>query len=124
MLDYIRIACAVPPVKVADTRQNTQDICDKITEADRFGSDVVIFPELAVTGYTCADLFFQQTLLEAAVAALNEICRHTEKHPKLSVAVGAPLLIGGQMYNCGVMLSGGKVRGIVPKTFLPNYREF
>ncbi len=124
MLDFIRIACAVPPVKVADTLQNTQDICDKITEADRFGCDVVIFPELAVTGYSCADLFFQQTLLDAAVAGIREICRHTEKHPKISVAVGAPLLMAGQMYNCGVMISGGMVRGIVPKTFLPNYREF
>ncbi|MBR2938209.1 MAG: NAD(+) synthase [Oscillospiraceae bacterium] len=124
MLDYIRIACAVPPVKVADTLQNTGDICDKITEADRFGCDVVIFPELAVTGYSCADLFFQQTLLDAAAAGIREICRHTQKHPKISVAVGAPLLIAGQMYNCGVVMSNGVVRGIVPKTFLPNYREF
>ena len=124
MLDYIRIACAVPPVKVADTLQNAQDICEKITEADRCGADVVIFPELAVTGYSCADLFFQQTLLTAAVAALDAICRHTQKHPKLTVAVGAPLLLNGQMYNCGVMLCDGKIRGIVPKTFLPNYREF
>jgi len=124
MLDFIRIACAVPPVKVADTLQNTGDICERITEADRFGCDVVIFPELAVTGYSCADLFFQQTLLDAAAAGIGEICRHTEKHPKITVAVGAPLLIAGQMYNCGVMMSGGVVRGIVPKTYLPNYREF
>ena len=124
MLDFIRIACVVPPVKVADTLQNTGDICDKIAEADRFGCDVVIFPELAVTGYSCADLFFQKTLLDAAAAGIGEICRYTEKHAKITVAVGAPLLIAGQMYNCGVMLSGGVVRGIVPKTFLPNYREF
>ena len=124
MLDYIRIACAVPPVKVADTVQNTQDICDKIAEADRFGCDVILFPELAVTGYTCSDLFFQQTLLAAAVKAVGEICLYTAEHPKLTVAVGAPLVIGGQMYNCGVMLSGGVVRGIVPKTYLPNCKEF
>ncbi len=124
MLDYIRIGCAVPPVKVADTVQNTQDICTKIAEADRFGCDVVVFPELAVTGYTCADLFFQQTLLDAARAGLAEICRYSSKFPKLAVAVGAPLVIGGQMYNCGVMVSGGAVRGIVPKTYLPNYKEF
>ncbi len=124
MLDYIRIACAVPPVKVADTLQNTGDICDKITEADRFGCDVVIFPELAVTGYSCGDLFFQQTLLDAAAAGIGEICRHTEKHPKITAVIGAPLLLAGQMYNCGVTVSGGVVRGIVPKTYLPNYREF
>ena len=74
MLDYIRIACAVPSVRVADTVQNAGDICDKIAEADRAGCDLVMFPELAVTGYTCADLFFQQTLLDASVAALNDIC--------------------------------------------------
>ena len=124
MLDFIRIACAVPPVKVADTLQNTVDICDKITEADRFGCDVVVFPELAVTGYSCADLFFQQTLLDGAAAGIGAICRHTENYPKITAVVGAPLLMAGQMYNCAVVMSGGVVRGIVPKTFLPNYREF
>ena len=124
MLDFIRIACAVPPVKVADALQNTKDICDKITEADRFGCDVVVFPELAVTGYSCGDLFFQQTLLDAAASGVGEICRHTEKYPKITAVVGAPLVLAGQMYNCGVVLSGGVIRGIVPKTFLPNYREF
>ena len=124
MLDYIRIGCAVPPVKVADTVGNAQDICEKMTEADRFGCDVVVFPELAVTGYTCGDLFFQPTLLQGAVAALEEICRYSEKTPKLAVAVGAPMVIAGQMYNCGVMIFNGRIRGIAPKTYLPNYKEF
>ena len=124
MLDYIRIGCAVPAVKVADTKQNTRDICDKIAEAENAGCDLVVFPELALTGYTCADLFFQKTLLDAAVAGLAEICEYTRKFPALTVAVGAPLVIGGQMYNCGVMVSGGTVHGIVPKTYLPNYKEF
>ena len=124
MLDYIRIGCAVPPVKVADTVQNAQDICAKMTEADRFGCDVAVFPELAVTGYTCGDLFFQPTLLAGAVAALEQLCHHSKKTPKLTVAVGAPMVMGGQMYNCGVMLCDGMIRGIVPKTYLPNYKEF
>ncbi len=124
MLDYIRIGCAVPPVKVADTAQNTRDICEKMAEADRFGCDVVAFPELAVTGYTCGDLFFQQALLNSAQEALAEICRYSAKFPKLTAAVGVPLVMGGQMYNCGVAVCGGVVRGIVPKTFLPNYKEF
>ncbi len=124
MLDYIRIACAVPAVRVGDTEQNTRDICDKIAEAENAGCDIVVFPELALTGYTCGDLFFQETLLNAAVAGLNEICKYTEKFPALNVAVGLPLVIGGQMYNCGALLSGGKVHGIVPKTYLPNYKEF
>ena len=124
MLDYIRIGCAVPPVKVADTKQNTCDICDKLAEAENAGCDLVVFPELAITGYTCADLFFQDALLHAAVAGLAEICAYTCRFPALTVAVGTPLVIGGQMYNCGVVLSNGKIHGIVPKTYLPNYKEF
>ena len=124
MLDYIRIGCAVPGVRVADTKQNTRDICDKLAEAENAGCDLVVFPELALTGYTCADLFFQKTLLDAAVEGLNEICEYTRKFPVLTVAVGAPLVIGGQMYNCGVLMSNGTVYGIVPKTYLPNYKEF
>ena len=124
MLDYIRIGCAVPAVRVGDTEQNTRDICDKIAEAENAGCDLVVFPELALTGYTCGDLFFQETLLNSAVAGLNEICKYSEKFPALNIAVGLPLVIGGQMYNCGVLLSGGKVHGIVPKTYLPNYKEF
>ena len=124
MLDYIRIACAVPAVQVGDTAQNTRDICDKIAEAENAGCDLVVFPELALTGYTCGDLFFQETLLNAAVTGLQEICDYSKKFPLLTVAVGLPLVIGGQMYNCGVLLSGGKLHGIVPKTYLPNYKEF
>ena len=124
MLDFVRIACAVPPVRLADVKQNTQDICSKIAEADKKGCDVVVFPELALTGYTCADLFFQQTLLDAAAAGLAEVAAYTAKVPDITVAVGAPLVIGGQMYNCGVLISNGKIHGIVPKTYLPNYKEF
>ena len=124
MLDYIRIGCAVPPVQVADVKQNVQDICDKIAEAQMAGCDVVVFPELAVTGYTCADLFFQKNLLDAAAAGLAQIAVYSRKFPALTIAVGTPLVIGGQMYNCGVVIANGKVCGIVPKTFLPNYKEF
>jgi len=124
MLDYIRIACAVPPVKVADTVFNTEDICRMIAAAEASACDLVVFPELAITGYTCADLFFQKTLLDGALSGLAEICEHTCKFPKLTVVVGVPLLIGGQMYNCGAVISNGKIHGIIPKTYLPNYKEF
>lgn len=124
MLDYIRIACAVPPVRVADVKQNVVDICQKITEADGRNCDLIVFPELAITGYSCGDLFFQQALLEAAEAGLAEICRHTLSAPQLMVAVGVPLVLYGQMYNCGIMIANGKICGIIPKTYLPNYKEF
>ena len=124
MLDYIRIACAVPEVQVADVAQNTKYICNKIAQAEKAGCDLLVFPELAVTGYTCADLFFQESLLRAAETGLRGICIYTERFPAITVAVGAPLVIDDQMYNCAVVMSGGKIHGIVPKTFLPNYREF
>ncbi|MBQ4600236.1 MAG: NAD(+) synthase [Oscillospiraceae bacterium] len=124
MLEFIRIACAVPPVRVADVKKNAQDICDKIDQADTGLCDVVVFPELALTGYTCADLFFQESLLRAAIEGLQTIADHTEKHPAITAVVGVPVVIASQMYNCGAVVSGGRVRGLVPKTYLPNYSEF
>ena len=75
MLDYIRIACAVPPVQVGNVTQNVRAICGMIGDADEKGADVLVFPELAVTGYTCADLFFQDALLDAANQALDELTK-------------------------------------------------
>lgn len=124
MLDYIRIACAVPPVRVGDVTKNVADICRKIEEADAQETDLLAFPELALTGYTCADLFFQDTLLDACKVGLREIARCSQEHPAVTVVVGTPVVISGQMYNCGAVLSGGRLHGLVPKTYLPNYNEF
>ena len=124
MLDFIRIGCAVPPVSVGDVQKNTEDVLQKIRQADAQGCDVVVFPELALTGYTCADLFFQETLLSASVAGIARIIEESAAHPGIVAVVGVPLVIAGQMYNCGAVISGGVLRGIVPKTYLPNYSEF
>ena len=124
MLDYIRIACAVPPVSVGNVKKNTQDICRYIADADNKQVDVVVFPETTMTGYTCADLFFQETLLRACVVGLKEIQECAAAHPDVTAVVGSPLVIEGQMYNCAVVFSKGKIHGIVPKTYLPNYNEF
>lgn len=124
MLDYIRIACAVPPVKLADVDRNTQDICQRMAEADEQGCDIVVFPELAMTGYTCQDLFFQDALLGGIKRGLQQIIDCSAQHPAVTAAVGLPVVIGGQMYNCGAVISGGKLQGLVPKTYLPNYSEF
>ena len=124
MLDYIRIACAVPELVVGDVVKNVEDICEKIAQANAAGSDVVVFPETAVTGYTCADLFFQETLQKAAVVGLQKIVDFSASYPAVTAAVGVPVVIGGQMYNCGAVISGGKLHGLVPKTYLPNYNEF
>lgn len=124
MLNFIRIGCAVPPVGVGDVPKNTEDVIKKIREADAKGCDVVVFPELALTGYTCADLFFQETLLSASVSGIERITRESASYPGITAVVGVPLVIAGQMYNCGAVISGGVLRGIVPKTYLPNYSEF
>lgn len=124
MLDFIRIACAVPKVAVGDPMKNARDICDWIAKADAENADLVVFPELAVTGYTCADLFFQEALLRGSMVALGQIADFTKDYPGITAFVGVPALINAQMYNCGAVVSGGKVQGLVPKTYLPNYKEF
>jgi len=124
MLDYMRIACAVPAVRVGDVTKNVEDICQTIGQADERNADVLVFPELALTGYTCADLFFQDTLLQACKEGLQKIAACSKNYPALTIVVGLPALIGGQMYNCGAVISAGICRGLVPKTFLPNYNEF
>lgn len=124
MLDYIRIACAVPAVQVGDVKKNTQDICDFMTKAEMQHADLLVFPEMALTGYTCQDLFLQETLLKASAQGLRQIAAHSAAYPGLTTVVGAPLVVGGQMYNCAVVIAKGCIRGIVPKTYLPNYNEF
>ncbi len=124
MLDFIRIGSAVPPVSVGDPKKNTQDICRFLEQADAAGVDLLIFPELALTGYTCADLFFQESLLVECMKGLQKILECSACHPAVTAVVGTPAIIEGQMYNCGAVISGGKMRGLVPKTYLPNYNEF
>ena len=124
MLDYIRIACAVPQVAVGDVEKNTKDICKQIAEADGQNVDLLVFPELAITGYSCADLFFQRTLLTAARKALVEIISFSARYSVLTLAVGLPMALDGQLYNCAAVISGGKLLGLVPKTFIPNHGEF
>lgn len=123
MLDYIRITTAVPDVQVADTDYNTQEISNKIFAAEASGSDIVVFPELAITGYTCGDLFLQKTLLIKTLEALSSIVMASRRYKSI-IVVGAPLRLDGQLYNCACIINGGKVLGIVPKTFVPNYNEF
>ena len=118
MLDFIRITCVVPEVRVGDPMKNTEDICAWLEKAEASGSDLVLFPELAVTGYSCGDLFLQDPLLRGAEAGLKAIAAYTAKYPALTVIVGVPLRFSGLLYNCAAVISGGIIRGIVPKTYL------
>ena len=124
MLDFIRVGTAVNPVVVGNAAQNAKDICNYIRSADAAGCDLVVFPELALTGYTCADLFFQDTLLTESMKGLKQIMDCSAEYPKLTAVVGTPAVIEGQMYNCAAVVSGGVLRALVTKTHLPNYGEF
>lgn len=123
MFDCFRIACAVPDVEVADVRLNTERIIEYIKKADKEKADLLVFPELSLTGYTCADLFFQRALIDGVTAALGTLATESA-NTAVTFAVGAPIVLNNALYNCAVVFSGGKIVGIVPKTFVPNYGEF
>ncbi|MGN1442375.1 MAG: nitrilase-related carbon-nitrogen hydrolase, partial [Acutalibacteraceae bacterium] len=123
MFDFITVACAVPDVGVANVEFNTQKITEKLDEAKDTAASLICFPELAVTGYTCQDLFNQKTLLDEAASAIGKIARKS-REVKAAVVVGAPARLNGQLYNCAFVISQGEVLGIVPKTFLPVTGEF
>ena len=120
---FIKVAAGVPRCTVADVRANTVEIKKLIDKADTAKINRMCLPELCVTGYTCGDLFFSDALLTSAKNALKEITEYTAgKYPV--VIVGVPLLYASKLFNCGAVVSGGKILGIVPKTYMPNYNEF
>ena len=123
MADQIRIACAVPRVQVANVKKNTADICGYIAKANAQNVDVVVFPELAITGYTCADLFFQQLLHQAVLTGLGQIVDASVEYPGITAVVGLPLMIDGKLYNCAAVINRGEVCGIVPKTHITNNND-
>ncbi|MBQ8833042.1 MAG: NAD(+) synthase [Paludibacteraceae bacterium] len=120
---YVRVAAAVPHMRVADCVYNASEIKKQITEAVAEGIEVVCFPELSITGYTCADLFFTQQLQRDALAALEDVCAYTRNLP-IIVLVGAPLKVDNNLYNCAFVMTDGEVVGVVPKVNLPNTGEF
>ena len=124
MLDYIRIACAVPAVKVGDVKKNAADICSYIEKADGKNADIVLFPELALTGYTCGDLFYQQMLHNAVEEGLGRILACTEAHPDLTVVVGLPVCTPMGLLNGAAVMKNGCIQGLAAKTYLPDYGGF
>jgi len=120
---FVRVAAAVPMMKVADCEFNVAEIKKQITEALEEGVEVICFPELSTVGYTCADLFFTQKLQQSSLAALEEICSFT-LGKSIIVLVGAPLKVDNALYNCAFVMTDGDVVGVVPKVNLPNSGEF
>ena len=120
---FLRVAAAVPVVKVADTDTNADRICALISEASSREVSLVVFPELSVTGYTCGDLFGQQLLVRKAEKTVVKIMEHT-RGKDITAVVGAPVRFADRLYNCAVVIRNGNIKGIVPKTYLPTYNEY
>ena len=120
---FVNVAAAVPMVKVADVAYNVEQIKSLITQAEEQSVEVIVFPELCITGYTCQDLFKEQLLLDQAEQGIIQLLDFSRKLDIISI-VGLPVIINGLLYNCAVVLQGGQVLGIIPKTYLPNYGEF
>lgn len=120
---FVKIAAATPDLRVADCAYNASEIVKLARQAAAKGAHLVVFPELCLTGYTCGDLFLQRTLLDGALAALDTVCRETAAL-NAAVVVGLPLVHQGKLFNVAAVLCGGKIEGIVPKQFIPNYSEF
>ena len=120
---FFNVAAAIPEVKVADCEFNTLQIKKLLLEAQQQQVKVLCFPELSLTAYTCGDLFLQQTLIEDAEKGLQRLLEDTAGIP-VGFIVGAPVRYHSKLYNCAIVCRAGKIYGIVPKVFLPNYSEF
>ncbi len=118
---FVRVTAASHPISIANPATNADAIIDSLSRYH--DSDVIVFGELSLTGYSCADLFGQDALLDAALDALDRVAQATAKREQL-VVVGLPIRVGSSLFNAAAVLSSGAVLGVVPKQFLPNYQEF
>lgn len=120
---FVRVAAVVPRVKVADVNANVAEICRLAEDAERQEVSIAVFPELSVTGYTCADLFGQQLLIGKAEEGIKQL-KSFSRGKKLTMVVGVPVRVAGNLYNCAAVIHNGKLSGLVPKIHLPGYNEF
>lgn len=120
---FVRVAAAIPKLKVANCQYNTSEIIEIAKQAQTQGAQFVVFPELAITSYTCGDLFLQKTLQNDAINSLKTILEMT-KTLECILIMGMPLLVNSRLYNCAVTIQAGNILGVVPKSFIPNYSEF
>ncbi|MBR6016902.1 MAG: NAD(+) synthase, partial [Prevotella sp.] len=120
---FIKVAAAVPTLKVGDVAYNVQQIETLIAQAEGKGVEVIVFPELSLTGYTCQDLFTQSVLIDASETGIMTLLDLTRQLDIISI-VGLPVIVGDLLLNCAAVIQRGQLLGIVPKTYLPNYGEF
>lgn len=120
---FVKVAAAVPAVKVADCEYNTLQIENIIAQAEGKGVEIIVFPELCITGYSCQDLFRQSLLLEQVEASMLMLLDFTRNLDIISI-VGLPVVVGDMLLNCAAVIQKGDLLGLIPKTYLPNYSEF
>jgi NAD+ synthase (glutamine-hydrolysing) len=120
---FIKTAAGSVNTVVADPEANAEEAVRRIRQADAAGVNLLVLPELCLTGYTCGDLFYSDTLLQGALDALERVCKDTAGTYPL-VILGVPVMRDGKLYNCAAAIQGGELLALVPKTFLPNYGEF
>ena len=122
-LGFVRVGVACPKIRVADVKFNAEGIISAAERAAKNEAKILVLPELSLTGYTCGDLFYQQTLLGEAEKYVKYVVEKTAKYDVL-LFFGAPMRKDGHIYNCAICCNKGKILGVIPKTFLPNYNEF
>ena len=120
---FISVACGSPKLRLADCRYNAEQTFMMMRQAEKAGVKVLVLPELGLTGYTCGDLFYQDTLLRGAEEALSTVLEAT-RNLEVVTAVGLPVRVNNKLYNCAAIIQKGEILGVVPKTHLPNYSEF
>src|ERR1700682_5140838 len=120
---FVRLAVATPLVRIADPEYNLAATLELMQHAARDKVLLAVFPELGLSAYTCEDLFHQQALIDAAEDALASLLQKSRQLP-VAALVGLPVALEGRLYNCAALVCRGRLVGVVPKTYLPNYREF
>ena len=120
---FVSVACGTPKLRLADCNYNAEQTFTLMRKAEKAGAKVLVLPELGLTGYSCGDLFYQDTLLRASEEALSTVLAAT-RNLEVVTAVGMPLRVNNKLYNCAAIIQKGTVLGVVPKTHLPNYGEF
>ena len=120
---FISVACGTPKLRLADCHYNAEQTFTMMRQAEKAGVKVLVLPELGLTGYSCGDLFYQDTLLRGAEEALSTVLEAT-RNLEVVTAVGLPVRANNKLYNCAVIIQKGQILGLVPKSHLPNYGEF
>lgn len=120
---FIKVSAVSPRVAVANVDKNLENAIEAVRRESESKSQLIVFPELYLSGYTCADLFLQDTLIYACRDALIKFCENTAYSPAV-ICIGLPIRACGRLYNCAAVIKSGKILGIVPKTYIPNYNEY